>query len=546
MTLTDPRTVFPIRPVVRWGSVRLRLTLWNVGVLALVLGGFGVALGLTMRAWLNAGVDQDLALRGEMTVGMWMTPRPPRPPHREFQPRNHEVGSPDPRPTVVGENSPPEPPEPAEPRRPQPPWGNGRGFFFRPPAAVPVRDPSFEGPRFMRIGNADLRGFLPPGVPTSAYDDRAAWLAVAENEGQYATILMDGEPVRLYSVPVNPFGKIIGVAQVAHPLGEQERLLAGFNTTLLMLIPLALGVAGIGGAFLTGRALRPVRQVTQAASLLGADDLSQRLPVGGDDEFSELATTFNGMLGRLEEAFRQLEQAYEQQRRFAGDASHELRTPLTVLKANTSLALAGERSAAEYREALVAANEAADTMSRIVGDLLLLVRSDGGQLQLDHKPLALSDVLRRAAAVLPLEGGPTVRFALPDPPPAVLGDAHHLARLFGNLLENSVRHTPPTGQVAVLAEQTEDIVRIRVADTGEGIPPEHVPHVFERFYRVDAARTHARHGLGGGTGLGLAICKEIATAHGGSIEIRSAVGRGTAVTVTLPAAAVPVAPVLVG
>jgi len=346
-------------------------------------------------------------------------------------------------------------------------------------------------------------------------------------------VVIDNEPVRIFSVPLRKDGVVQGVVQVAYPLAEQDRLNAGMLRTVATLIPLGLLVAALGGLFLTNRMLRPVREVTHAAAQIGAEDLSRRLEVTGEDEFSELAGTFNGMIGRLETAFGRLREAYEQQRRFTSDASHELRTPLTAIKANTSLALCGERTPAEYREALQAADQAADLMSRIVQDLLLLARSDAGQLVMQREPTDLETVLRRALAVAAEAGPAPVRLALPDEPLLVAGDAHHLTRLFVNLLENAERHTPGEGEITVAARPEGNAVVVTVRDTGEGIAAEHLPHVCERFYRVDAARARAH----GGTGLGLAICQSIVQAHGGRLDLESQVGRGTTVHVTLPAAA---------
>jgi signal transduction histidine kinase len=241
------------------------------------------------------------------------------------------------------------------------------------------------------------------------------------------------------------------------------------------------------------------------------------------------------MIARLEGAFQNIEEAYEQQRRFVADASHELRTPLTTIKANTSLALAGRHSEADYREALQAADTAADTMNRIVQDLLLLARSDGGQLTLERLPIPLEEPLCRAVDLVSGPDAAPVFLDLPAARLGVLGESHYLTRLFVNLLENAVRHTPPDGQIVVSARAAGGTVTVRVRDDGEGIPPEHLPHVCERFYRVDDARTRAR----GGTGLGLAICRSIVDALDGDLAVASEVGRGTTVTVTLPAAPVP-------
>jgi heavy metal sensor kinase len=338
------------------------------------------------------------------------------------------------------------------------------------------------------------------------------------------------QPVRVLSVPLFQDGKVARVLQLAFPLTAVYEDLGRLTRTLLTLFPLALLAAALGGALLTDRALRPVRQITQAAAQIGASDLSERLPAKGHDEFSELAATFNGMLSRLEQAFTQLAQALEQQRRFTADASHELRTPLTIIKANTSLALEEERSTLEYRRALEAADRAADTTNRIVQDLLLLARGDVGQLGLDRRSIPIGELLECAAEPFRGSQAPSIAVELADPALMVTADPYRLVRLFSNLLANAVRHTPPTGSITVSADAEQDGVVVRVRDTGEGIPPEHLPHVCERFYRVDAARNR-RHG---GTGLGLAICQSLVEAHNGSLTLESVVGEGTTVTVWLP------------
>lgn len=175
-------------------------------------------------------------------------------------------------------------------------------------------------------------------------------------------------------------------------------------------------------------------------------------------------------------------------------------------------------------------DQAADVMSRIVQDLLLLARSDAGELVKEERPVALGAVLERALNAVKRPETARLNLTLPDPSPTVLGDDHHLLRLFTNLLENATRHTPPEGRVSVEARCLNGTVLVEVRDTGEGIAPEHLPHLCERFYRVDTARSRAR----GGTGLGLAICTSIVEAHGGRLQIDSRLGAGTTVTVSLP------------
>ncbi len=284
-------------------------------------------------------------------------------------------------------------------------------------------------------------------------------------------------------------------------------------------------MAAVGGAFLTGRMILPVRDMTRAAGRIGAQDLSQRLPAAGHDEFSELAATFNGLLERLEKAF-------EQQRRFTADASHELRTPLTAILANTSLTLAGPATLAESTQALQATQRAATRMNRIVQDLLGLARSDAGQVEMDLEPIPIRPLLEAAVEALAGSNHAPVHFDVPPEPLFIVGDDHALTRLFTNLLDNAARHTSPSGRITVTASRESSLVNVTVADTGEGIPPEHLPHVCERFYRVDPARARA----GGGTGLGLAISQSIIEAHGGTLSLESQVAVGTRVCVTLSVA----------
>ena len=456
-------------PFPKRSSIRRRLTLWNVGVLALTLVVLGASLLYTLRTSLLRGVDQDLA---------------------HFAQRVQRQA------------------EDALPAQfPPPPRPGPQGRFA----------PSL----------LDLHGRpLAPFLRNMSWDQETFPLA-ARGQSVYSTIRFAGESVRVFSVPLRRGGQIIGVAQVARPLTDEYLEVRGVTRALLTLIPLALLIAGGGGAFLTGRALRPVRQITQAAGRIGAAGLSERLSVAGDDEFAELATTFNGMLGRLEDSFGRLTQAYEQQRRFTADASHELRTPLTIIKAQTSLALMEPRTE-EDRQTLDAIDQAADRTIRLVQDLLLLARSDAGHLHLKMTPLDLQDLLKQSQAAVIGPSAP-IFLELPDPLPIVCGNADALTRLFGNLLTNAARHTPLSGRITLHAESRGAHVIVRVADTGEGIPPEHLPHLGQRFYRVDAARS----GEDGGTGLGLAICRSIAEAHGGTLTMESALGKGTVVSVTL-------------
>jgi heavy metal sensor kinase len=305
------------------------------------------------------------------------------------------------------------------------------------------------------------------------------------------------------------------LAESLIPIQEEN---ARFTRTMLTMIPIALLVAGGVGMFLTGRALAPVREITDAAARIGVEDLSERLPVQGKDEFARLEETFNGMLGRLEAAF-------ERQKRFVADASHELKTPLTVIKANSSLALADPDLTPDYRETLVEIDRAADRTSRLVQDLLMLARTDHEQLPLKENEVAVETLFEGVVSEAQKLHPSGAQIVLVHGKECFWADSYLLHRLLLNLLDNALRHTPKDGTVTLTALPQG----FSVSDTGEGVSPEHLAHLGERFYRVDSARART----GGGTGLGLAISRAIAEAHGGKLEIQSEVGRGTTVRVTL-------------
>jgi signal transduction histidine kinase len=323
-----------------------------------------------------------------------------------------------------------------------------------------------------------------------------------------------------------------------------DREIRELTGVLLLLVGPGLVIAGLGGALLTNRALLPVRRITEAAGRMEAEDLSRRFPVNGRDELSTLSFTFNGMLARLEKAFheqeeasaeleranRHLKQVNELQRRFTGDASHELKTPLTVIQGTVSLTLSSPRTQKQYEQALHTVGHAADTMIKIVRDLLLLARSDAGLLEMNKHRAKLWEIVQVAAeSVATAEPSAKINI-LVDHDIAIVCDPDHLTRLFMNLMDNAQRYTPADGSITVAAQRQEGSLSVTVADTGSGIPPEHLAHVFDRFYRVDAARSDAE----GGTGLGLAICRSIVEAHGGSISISSKLGHGTLVEMRFP------------
>lgn len=500
----------PGRHLRRWGTVRLRMTLWNVAVLALILGALGGVVRYKVQADLFATVDRTLAERAHESGRLYAIGPPYSGQNTSAADRSRMLD-----PMVVaaegsfiGSNP-----------RPLPPFL---------PRVIP-RDPASG----------------PSGVHREEPWDREAYHRALTGRTVYSTVLEPGSPpgrlypVRVLSIPLERRGKVEEVVQLAYPLDGVLHEIDALTSTLLALMPFGLLAAGLGGAFLTGRALRPVGEIAGTADRLGANDLSERLPVSGQDEFSELAATINGMLARLEDSF-------EEQRRFTADASHELRTPLSIIKANTGLALAHPWPEERYREFLAAIDTAAGRQGRLVEELLFLARADAGRLARDMGTVCLIEVLEEASEFAQRRGPvpgeavshperPCILIQPIDPALMARGSGSELTRLFTNLLENAARHTPPEGKVTVSAQVDATNVTVTIADTGEGIAPEHLPHLGERFYRVDAART----ANAGGVGLGLAICRSITEAHGGYMTIESEVGAGTTVRIRLPLCPLP-------
>jgi len=302
-------------------------------------------------------------------------------------------------------------------------------------------------------------------------------------------------------------------------------MLAIFRMAILNSSILLFVLAGAGGWFLAGRTLRPVERIADIARGIGESDLSRRIDVETDDELGRLAQTLNGMIARLEEAFIK-------QRQFVADASHELRTPLAVIRAESSLVLEKPRDQEQYQHSLELVSQEVDYMSEIVGKLLILARSDAGSEQLTVQDIDLAGLLAELGQdleALAQEKGLALRFGQLDPL-TVRGDRVRLRQLFMNLLDNALRYTPTGGSITGSLVRKDDVAVVSIGDTGIGIPAEHLPFIFDRFYRVDKVRT----GGEGGTGLGLSIATSIAKMHGGSIEAESRVGAGTIFRVRLP------------
>lgn len=337
---------------------------------------------------------------------------------------------------------------------------------------------------------------------------------------------------RVYSEPAaDPGHTMTGWIQVAQSVEPTAETLAMLRLQLLWTLPLALVLAGLGGYWLAARALAPIDRMTNTARAIGARDLSQRIGYTGPaDEIGRLAATFDHMLDRLQVAF-------DHERRFTGDAAHELRTPLSALKGRLEVTLGQPRQPAEYVETLQEMGQQVERLIRLSSDLLYMARLDQGQRELHDESIVLADLLSAVVdQVRPLAESKGI--TLVEAVPAgleVRGDLDMLIRLFLNLLDNAVKYTPAGGQVVLRAEMQPAGVTVTVSDNGPGIADEHLPHLFERFYRAGSARTRSEGADGrGGAGLGLAIAFEIVKAHGGTLTVQSAAGQGTTFTVCLP------------
>jgi signal transduction histidine kinase len=370
-------------------------------------------------------------------------------------------------------------------------------------------------------------------IPLSA----AGWQQCRRGEAHTEIVSADEGRLLVYSKPVwgDSEGDMDGVVQLARSLVTYDQSLNTLRNILASGSLVATATTfGLAWA-LAGAALRPINRLTQTAQTIGVErDFNRRVTyTGPNDEVGQLSTTFNAMLTELQSAYRHLEHTLQTQRRFVADASHELRTPLTTIRGNIGLLERQPPISAEDREAVLAdTREECDRLVRLINKLLVLARADSGlALRPEAVPLRpfVDDVCRQARL---LASGRAIRC---DNATAatVLCDRDALKQVLLILLDNALKYTPPLGTITIGTAAAESQVSIHVSDTGPGIPAEALPHIFERFYRVETARSSA------GAGLGLAIAKELVEAQRGTIAVQSEVGRGSRFTVALPRAAAP-------
>lgn len=369
--------------------------------------------------------------------------------------------------------------------------------------------------------------------------------SLPEGEGRYGEVVLSSPAQRdqsqhylLYARPLyglsNPQNEqsphlVVALYVDSRPYEETATLLSTMSRLLLISLPLALIASGLIGNFVAGRALRPIETITTTARQIGASDLNRRLGIKSKDELGALSQTFDEMISRLQTSFTR-------QRRFLADASHELRTPLAVIEAEATLMLRRPRDQEDYQRSLELIAGEAGRMTRLIDDMLLLARADSGELEMRPRQVVLEELVEEAVErisrlarhkkqELRLEPGQDT-----EQQTWLNGDPSLLIGLFYNLLSNAVKYSSAGDTITIGVEQSgAGEARVVVQDNGPGIAPEHLPYLFDRFYRADSARTRS-----GSSGLGLAIAQWTAHSHGGRIEVESEVGRGSCFTVILP------------
>lgn len=453
--------------------IRLRLTVWHGVLLAAVMVLFGAALWIGLRIRLDGAFDDQLRNQAALTLAAVET-----------------------RDGTIGIN-----------------------------AGDPIAARQIGS--FVRLIAHDGRVIADTSPPLSAVPlDQGDIEAALAGETQFSSVRVAGRPVRIVTIPVDSSGVIAGALQVGVSRSEIDEVMHELLVAILIAAPAAVLAALAGGYLLARRALAPVAAITRlAAGISGGNDLNARLGLTlPDDELGDLAATFDGMLDRVERSF-------ERQRRFAGDAAHELRTPLALMRGRIDLARERPRSSEEYRTALDGLDGDLVRLTDVVGALLVLARSDVGQLTIERDSFDLAETIgwivdqyaqSAATAGVGLRGE-----VIPAP---IDGDEDLLVQLLVNLVDNALAYTSPGDDVVLGCQAVHDEVLLWVADTGVGIAPKDHERVFDRFYRADPGR--ARHA--GGIGLGLSLCRAIAEAHGGKIALTSELGQGTRVDVRLP------------
>jgi len=454
--------------------LRLRLTAWYFAVLAATLTSFSVVAFMEMRNTMGRGVDDELRDR-----------------LRGFQ----------------------------EVLRKEAPFRSARAI------ASTLAEHTGGNDLFRMADDAGAWVYRSPAA--DSLEATLPRLGNVQEPASLATVDTHGSSLRILTTTLALTGAAYRV-QVGENIDQYGTTTTRFGRLLLMSVPLMLMLAVTGGVWLSRRALLPVDRITREARDVTARNLGKRLEVPETrDELQRLSETLNSMLERLDHAFQRITQ-------FTADASHELKTPLAVMRTMAEVPLRVPSSEAEYRQALTGIIRELSRTSKLVDDLLYVARGDSGASGLNKCRVNLIEVVRSAGAQgesMALRRQLSFELDTCDTSIWVDGDREALQRLLVILLDNATKYTPPQGSVVLRASRCGEVACVVVTDTGIGIDQADLPHVFERFYRADKARSRDS----GGVGLGLAIARWIATGHGGTIVVTSTLGRGSLFSVRLPA-----------
>ncbi|MCA1628070.1 MAG: heavy metal sensor histidine kinase, partial [Acidobacteria bacterium] len=465
-------------------SIRFRLTVWYAGLLAALLALFGVSVYFGLARYLEWSLKDSLTKQAQQIAVSHLA----------------DVG-------LTGEDY-----VIGEIREHYAPEINSR--FVR----VTRADGSL-----MYVSSIPQDGsFDPTGLPVPTMPDEASTREVHLPQG-------DGE-LLLYTTPFVARDGSRFIVETGAPYDAIEGVLHGLLLTLALGLPVIVALSIGGGYFVMRRALEPVDALTESAERITSRNLNERLPiVPTGDELERLSVALNSMVARLDAAFTHI-------RRFSADASHELRTPLTVLRGELEAVAQEPQLTAEMREMIGSALEETERLVKIVESLLVISRLDAGEARMERARFDLAELTATTVEQLRLlaEDKGLTLVSNASERVEVEGDRARLKQVVVNLVDNAIKYTPAGGRVEVRVTREEGHALLEVKDTGVGVPKEALPHIFERFYRVDRARSRAV----GGTGLGLAIVKSICTAHGGQVRVESAENNGSRFEVQLPAAGV--------
>lgn len=387
--------------------------------------------------------------------------------------------------------------------------------------------------RFVRVTRGGNSVLYASGIPEDKSFDPTDLPAptIGDDKPQTREVHLpqDKGELLLYTMPFTANDGNRFVVETGAPFDAIESVLRGLLLTFAFGLPVMIALSIGGGYFVMRSALEPVDALTRSAERITSRNLGERLPVvETGDELERLSIALNSMVARLDTAFTHI-------RRFSADASHELRTPLTVLRGELEELAQQPNLHEESRERIGSALEETERLSKIVESLLVISRLDAGEARMERKRFDLAELTGATVEQMRLlaEDKDILLACEADGGVEVEGDSARLKQVIVNLLDNAIKYTAPGGRVEVKVARNGDSAMLEVKDSGVGIPGEALPHIFERFYRVDKARSRAV----GGTGLGLAIVKSICAAHGGEVTVESQEGRGSVFRVKLPVAA---------